>query len=148
MFTQFCRSHSILVGRPQFGSRPNLYKTTSAAKHGHLGGRTRERSTLSSKYSVVMDQVDLEHWNMHQQTFFWLRCSQSHFSDRVQKMRKIVRPRLKIDSGARQARHVPKEREEEGQAADSTTESDEPGQSIKLLRGFQNLPSSWVHLIW
>ena len=42
-------------------------------------------------------------------------------------MRKIVRPRMKVDSGARQARHGPKERVEEGQAADSTTESDEPG---------------------
>lgn len=51
-------------------------------------------------------------------------------------MRKIVRPRLKIDSAARQARHVPKEREEEGQAADSTTESDEPGQYINILRGY------------
>ena len=40
----------------------------------------------------------------------------------------MVRPRLKLgESGARQARHVPAEREEEGQAADSTTESDEPG---------------------
>jgi len=98
------RSHSILVGRPQFGSRPNLYKTTSATegrtlKHGHLGGRNRERTTLSN---------------------------------RVQKMRKLVRPRMKIDSGARQPRHVPKEREEEGQAADSTTESDEPGTSKQV----------------
>jgi len=98
------RSHSILVGRPQFGSRPNLYKTTSAAdgrtiKTGHFGGRNRDRVTLSS---------------------------------RVQKMRKIVRPRFKVDSGARQARHVPKEREEEGQAADSTTESDEPGTSKQV----------------
>lgn len=50
-------------------------------------------------------------------------------------MRKIVRPRLKVESGARQARHVPKEREEEGQAADSTTESDEPGSSLKILKG-------------
>jgi len=93
------RSHSILVGRPQFGSRPNLYKTTSHAEGRtikHLGGRNRERTTLSN---------------------------------RVQKMRKLVRPRLKVESGARQARHVPKEREEEGQAADSTTESDEPGTS-------------------
>lgn len=109
------RSHSILVGRPQFGSRPNLYKTTSAAegrtiKHGHLGGRNRERATLSS---------------------------------RVQKMRKIVRPRFKVDSAARQARHVPKEREEEGQAADSTTESDEPGTSkqVSQIKQESNLES-------
>ena len=51
-------------------------------------------------------------------------------------MRKIVRPRFKVDSEARQARHVPKEREEEGEAADSTTESDEPGPSINILRGY------------
>jgi len=98
------RSHSVLVGRPQFGSRPNLYKTTSTAegrtlKHGHMGGRNRDRTSLSN---------------------------------RVQKMRKIVRPRLKMESGARQARHIPKEREEEGQAADSTTESDEPGTSKQV----------------
>jgi len=112
------RSHSILVGRPQFGSRPNLYKTTSAAegrtlKNGHSGGRNRERATLSN---------------------------------RVQKMRKIVRPRMKVDSGARQARHGPKERVEEGQAADSTTESDEPGTSkqvsqIPMMKQESNLES-------
>ena len=36
------RSHSILVGRPQFGSRPNLYKTSTASSRtlksgSHLG---------------------------------------------------------------------------------------------------------------
>ena len=30
------RSHSVLVGRPQFGSRPNLCKTTSAATKNSL----------------------------------------------------------------------------------------------------------------
>ena len=84
MFTQFCRSHSILVGRPQFGSRPNLYKTTSAAegrtiKHGHLGGRNRERATLSSKYIRVMDRLVPGHTNMHQQTFLQFRCLHPHF---------------------------------------------------------------------
>ena len=57
-------------------------------------------------------------------------------------MRKIVRPRMKVDSGARQARHGPKERVEEGQAADSTTESDEPGKApMYLLKNF--IPNFW-----
>ena len=64
---------------------------------------------------------------------FLIKTFTSHFSDRVQKMRKLVRPRLKVESGARQARLVPKEREEEGQAADSTTESDEPGPCVSFL---------------
>ena len=53
-----------------------------------------------------------------------------------------MRPRMKVDSGARQARHGPKERVEEGQAADSTTESDEPGKApMYLLKNF--IPNFW-----
>ena len=128
VFTLFSRSHSILVGRPQFGSRPNLYKTTSTTEGRstlkHLGGRNRERTTLSSKIYVARTDDNLQRRKLDIVLMF--PCA--HISDRVQKMRKMVRPRLKLgESGARQARHVPAEREEEGQAADSTTESDEPG---------------------
>ena len=39
------RSYSILVGRPQFGSRPNLYKGTAATGRG--GGRGRAGAGIS-----------------------------------------------------------------------------------------------------
>lgn len=49
------RSHSILVGRPQFGSRPNLYKTSTASSRtlksgshlGHSGQRGIRGESLS-----------------------------------------------------------------------------------------------------
>jgi len=52
------RSHSILVGRPQFGSRPNLYKTSTASSRtlksgshlGHSGQRgIRDKITKTRK---------------------------------------------------------------------------------------------------
>merc|ERR1719361_3045320 len=99
------RSHSVLVGRPQFGSRPNLCKTTSAAAKNGLT-RSRERGgTLAA---------------------------------RVQKMRKIARPRTRVCEVVERARREREgrgrgEAREEGRGEatreDSTTESDEPGNS-------------------
>merc|ERR1719245_2817475 len=68
------RSYSILVGRPQFGSRPNLYKTTAGARGGRSGTShgdmaDRHRSRVSSSLSKMG----------------------------VSKSRKVVRPRLKTE---------------------------------------------------
>jgi len=103
------RSYSILVGRPQFGSRPNLYKTTPTARgSGRSGGGH--------------DTSDLRHRSRHTTVL-----------NKLTKSRKIVRPRLKTDISFRQSRIAKSISADIGRcgggsaAADSTTESDEPG---------------------
>merc|ERR1719245_2380389 len=62
------RSHSILVGRPQFGSRPNLYKTSTASSR-----------TLKSGSHLG-------------------HSGQQGIRDKITKTRKSLRPRPRLDS--------------------------------------------------
>jgi len=101
------RSHSVLVGRPQFGSRPNLCKTASASAKSGLTSRSRERG--------------------------------GSLAARVQKMRKMARPRTRVCEVVERARRErdargrgeagEEGRGDPGAREDSTTESDEPGNS-------------------
>jgi len=113
------RSYSILVGRPQFGSRPNLYKTTATARGGGhrrsqgpgLGEVTPQRGRLAGVTSL----------------------------NKLSKVRKFVRPRLKTEPGSRVSRSVKLGGGPEGGrganvAADSTTESDDAGTSKQKLQ--------------
>jgi len=101
------RSYSILVGRPQFGSRPNLYKTSATSR----GGRPR--------LGAGHNNVDL--LERH-------RTRVSTTINKLAKSRKTVRARVKTEAGsARQSRLVKNgdiARIGAG-ATDSTTESDD-----------------------
>jgi len=113
------RSYSILVGRPQFGSRPNLYKTTATARGGGhrrsqgpgLGEVTPQRGRLAGVTSI----------------------------NKMSKVRKFVRPRLKTEPGSRVSRSVKLGGGAEtgrgvSVAADSTTESDDAGTGKQKLQ--------------
>ena len=110
------RSHSVLVGRPQFGSRPNLCKAAGAgAKAGLARGRER-----SAAFASKPPQLEAEH-------------GLTPSPGRVQKMRKVGRPRarggeaVERRGGGREGRREEEEAAAGGQE-DSTTESDDPGE--------------------
>ena len=134
----YFRSYSILVGRPQFGSRPNLYKTTATTRGG---GRSRLQGPGLGEAGGGVSRgrmtggVTLSEWRS--------RCHEAPnvfpLTDKLSKTRKIVRPRMKTELGSRVGRAAKHGAGAEGgrgagAAADSTTESDDPGNTRTIIK--------------
>ena len=126
----YSRSYSILVGRPQFGSRPNLYKTTATARGG---GHRRSQGPGLGEIQAARGRLA----GVSSLSKFIRRESGGNkrslsVADKLSKARKFVRPRLKTEPGSRAGRVVKLGGGAEGGrganvAADSTTESDDAG---------------------